>query len=255
MVLFWFPMRFGHAAVIVGLAVATIVAILLGGLLADRLGDHVGERLASAFAVVSPPVVPEPPRCDLEPDHVEPALGAAAEASAVREERGPGSLRTRRRGGTRAGGHSRRGLFVSGETVLRLARHGVRPRGLPVPAEGGRPAGLRLSGVSGLGIGLLDGDVLTTAGGVPALSASDVVTMVIASRGKRVTTIGGQFWRDGVPWDLLVEQPYPDPRMVVVSQRGGTVVPRGEESAASPPPGEGEPAPGRAPFGRMGVAP
>jgi hypothetical protein len=53
-----------------------------------------------------------------------------------------------------------------------------------------------------------DGDVLTDAGGRPALSEGDVVGVVIASRGQRVPTISGRFWRNGEPWQLLVEQPY-----------------------------------------------
>jgi hypothetical protein len=77
-----------------------------------------------------------------------------------------------------------------------------------VPAEGRRPAGLLLSGVSGLGVGIEDGDVLTHAGGRPALSESDVVGLVIAARGKEVPAIGGRFWRNGEQWSLVVEQPY-----------------------------------------------
>jgi hypothetical protein len=65
-----------------------------------------------------------------------------------------------------------------------------------------------LSGVSGLGVGIQDGDVLTEAGGRPALTESDVVSMVIAARGKQAKAIGGQFWRNGEPWSLIVEQPY-----------------------------------------------
>ncbi len=102
-----------------------------------------------------------------------------------------------------------RGLHVPSAAVLRLARSGSRPRGVPVPAEGPRPAGILLQGVGGLGVGLQDGDVLTMAGGAPALAPSDVVGMVIAARGRRAAVIGGQFWRDGEPWNLVVEQPYP----------------------------------------------
>ena len=55
---------------------------------------------------------------------------------------------------------------VRAERVLSLANAGVRPRGVPVPASAEHPAGLRLSGVSSLGVGLEDGDVLTRVGGI-----------------------------------------------------------------------------------------
>ena len=102
----------------------------------------------------------------------------------------------------------RRGIRVSAGSVLRLAGSGAMPSGRYVPASGARPAGLALSGVSALGIGLQDGDVLTHAGGRPALSRADVIGVVIAARGAGATEIGGRFWRDGEPWNLIVEQPY-----------------------------------------------
>jgi hypothetical protein len=102
----------------------------------------------------------------------------------------------------------RHGLRVSAATVLRLANGGARPGGVFVAADGQRPAGLALSGVSALGVGLRDGDVLTHAGGRPALSRGDVIGVVIASRGAGAREISGRFWRDGEPWNLIVEQPY-----------------------------------------------
>ena len=82
------------------------------------------------------------------------------------------------------------------------------PSGAYVPAEGARPAGLQLQGVSALGVGLEDGDVLTHADGRPARSRGDVIGVVIAARGAGAREIGGRFWRNGEVWNLIVEQPY-----------------------------------------------
>ncbi len=103
---------------------------------------------------------------------------------------------------------ARKGVRVSAERVLRLANAGARPSGVFVSARGDRPAGLALVGVSGLGIGLIDGDVLTHAGGRPATSAGAVIGMVIGARAKRIPELSGRFWRKGESWNLLVEQPY-----------------------------------------------
>jgi hypothetical protein len=100
------------------------------------------------------------------------------------------------------------GIRVRAETVLRIANAGSRPSGIPVPARGNRPAGLALVGVSGLGVGLVDGDVLVSAGGRPAKSVADVVGAVIGARSAHASEICGRFWRNGEPWNLVVEQPY-----------------------------------------------
>jgi hypothetical protein len=101
-----------------------------------------------------------------------------------------------------------RAVRVPRETVLRLANSGTRLRGVPVKAEGLRPAGILLSGVSALGIGLQDGDVLVEAVNRPALDVGGVVAAVIAARSARVPELTGRFWRHGELWLLVVEQPY-----------------------------------------------
>lgn len=103
-----------------------------------------------------------------------------------------------------------KGIFVPASTVLKLAAGGGRPRGTPVKASGARPAGLRLSGVSALGVGLEDGDVLTRALGRPALSVSSVVESVIVARAKRAKVLDGEIYRGNDRYVIQVEQPYLD---------------------------------------------
>jgi S1-C subfamily serine protease len=100
------------------------------------------------------------------------------------------------------------GVFVPASAVLNLARVGVLPQAAPVPAAGARPAGLKLSGVGGLGLGMRDGDVLTRVAGTPVASVSQVVGLVIQAREKRARHISAEFFRDGSRWSLTVEQPY-----------------------------------------------
>jgi hypothetical protein len=175
-----------------------------------RLADHMGDSLGSALACAA----------SLGPGS-RPARGAHRSELLLRprplpvaplqvQEAGRGRLVSRAGAGRVAAQNPllARGIRVSASTVLRLANNGARPTGAPVAPSGARPAGLLLSGVGALGIGMRDGDILTDAGGRPALSEGDVVGVVIASRGQRVPTISGRFWRNGEPWQLLVEQPY-----------------------------------------------
>ena len=72
-----------------------------------------------------------------------------------------------------------------------------------------RPSGLLLSGVSALGVGLQDGDVLTEAAGQKASSVATVVGLVLAARARKDPEISGRFFRGSLPFLLTVEQPYP----------------------------------------------
>ncbi len=102
-----------------------------------------------------------------------------------------------------------RSVFVSAARVLAVAQSGARPRGKPVPKTATRPAGLKLSGVSALGLGVLDGDVLTEAAGAPALDGGAVIEAVLRARAKQAKTISGTFYRGDERYSLVVEQPYP----------------------------------------------
>jgi hypothetical protein len=99
-------------------------------------------------------------------------------------------------------------LYISASRVLALADRRALPHAVPVPANGQRPAGLLLRGVSALGLGVQDGDVLTAAAGVPATSAAAVIGAVIAARGRHAPEIGGRIYRGSEAYAIVVEQPY-----------------------------------------------
>jgi hypothetical protein len=97
---------------------------------------------------------------------------------------------------------------VSADTVLRLARSGMRPRAVPVAAGTASPPGLRLSGVSGLGLGARDGDLLTHVQGRPVLSYGQVVAAIVDAISRQARTVSGRLWRGGRTIDVIVELPY-----------------------------------------------
>ena len=101
------------------------------------------------------------------------------------------------------------GVFISSAQVLALAARRAMPHAQPVQATAQHPAGLLLRGVSGWGVGLEDGDVLTEAAGQKASSVALVVGVVLSARGRQVPAISGRFFRGGMPFALTVEQPYP----------------------------------------------
>jgi len=165
---------------------------------ADAWGDHLGQSLAFAASYLpreAPPehlTFAEPP-----PQHVETEADTVETTAVV--ERGSGKRRAAARP---------QGVYVSSGTVLRLAARRAVPSGVPVPATNMRPAGIRLIGVSGLGVGMRDGDVLMDVLGTPVRSVSQVVGLVIQARGRRERQISGRFFRGNLPLNVVVEQPY-----------------------------------------------
>jgi hypothetical protein len=99
------------------------------------------------------------------------------------------------------------GLLIAAPRVRAAARHGVRPTGVPVPAGDGHPAGLALLGVSALGLGVRDGDVLTRAAGSPATSPEAVLHAVTAAVHRGDPVITGEVWRGSHRMVVTVEVP------------------------------------------------
>jgi hypothetical protein len=99
-------------------------------------------------------------------------------------------------------------VFVSGATVLRLAQSAARPSGAFVPRTEHHPAGLRLSGVASLGIGLQEGDILIEALGMPPRAPEQIIGAIIEARAKQARFLSGTLWRRGQTVRITVEQPY-----------------------------------------------
>ena len=99
-------------------------------------------------------------------------------------------------------------LFVSEATVLKLAQSAARPRGSFVAQSPEHPAGLRLSGVAALGIGVQDGDILIEALGITPRAPGEIIGAIIEARAKQARFLSGTLWRSGQTVPITVEQPY-----------------------------------------------
>lgn len=181
----------------------------VGQVLADRWGAAIGREAAALAVHLQPPPAAPPAWEASAPDSAfaeAPVATSNNSAPAARAQNGQKKNGAKRKPGPPA----KLGVFVSAATVLRLAQASAMPRAVAVGPEGARPAGLRLIGVSGLGIGMRDGDVLTSVLGARVGAAGEVVSRVIAARARRAREISGEFWRNGVAGTIVVEQPYLD---------------------------------------------
>jgi hypothetical protein len=124
-------------------------------------------------------------------------------------ERGRARARSGGRGSESRGRGRLPGVRIQAERVLRLAMGGARPRGIPVPAGYGHPAGIAVFGASNLGIGVKDGDVLAQVDGMAVTEEAEVVTLILSARGARARSTSGILWRGTRSYALVVEQPYP----------------------------------------------
>ena len=104
-----------------------------------------------------------------------------------------------------------RAIHIDTSTVLCIAQMGIQPSGKPVPPKGKRPAGIALFGVGALGVGVLDGDVLTEVLGQPVRSQFQVIAMVMAARSANMSTVTGTLWHGMRAYSVAVDQPYDIP--------------------------------------------
>jgi hypothetical protein len=184
---------------------------------AKKLAESWGTLAGRVAAEIIPPLFPKQEPVSAH-EAVSLASFAQAEMAALAAPPAPRDKRNKARGKPQK--PKENGVFVPASSVLRLANGGAAmPHAVLVPALGPRPAGLRLIGVSALGIGMRDGDVLTRVLGAEVSSVGEVVARVIAARNQRARQISGEFWRDGARWSLVVEQPYVDAPPPVPSAR------------------------------------
>ena len=97
--------------------------------------------------------------------------------------------------------------MVSRARVVAAAEAGMRPSGGSVAATSWRPAGLALTGVNPIGVGLRDGDVITRVGGTPATSQGAVIGAVTSALRQKLPAITGEVWRGRQKIVVTVELP------------------------------------------------
>lgn len=173
----------------------------------DSLGRELGgsaAMLLQAAALPRPPLEPAPALpLPIEAQTPEATLPQVEEDVLPLRAANPASGKRRTQPSTQ--GPSVR---ISARQVLTLAQASGVPHAVPVAASARHPAGLRLSGVASLGIGMQDGDVLTRVAGVPVSAVSQVTELVLRARSRHVPEMAAEFWRQGARGLLVVEQPY-----------------------------------------------
>jgi hypothetical protein len=201
---------------LMALAAAASFAVVAWGSarLARASGDALGSAVARAAAALPAPGhsrldPPRPQETTTEPDAAAGVIFEDLPELTLDPDAAAGVTKPGKKKPSSPAVRPVRGIRVKAATVLRLANRGVRPSGVPVPAEGDRPAGLALQGVSGLGVGLRDGDILTQVAGAPASSTGAVVGAVLAARQRRAPAMSGLVYRGSEKIALYVEMPYP----------------------------------------------
>lgn len=169
---------------------------------ANRYVEPLSHAAVDVLLVVSAPLRPS-------------ASVSVAEAPLELDEPLPSETRLTATGKAPAAGKGRTArppaqgtLFVSAAKVLELSQSAARPQSAFVPATATHPAGLRLSGVAGLGIGVQDGDILIEALGVTPQSPGQIIGAIIEARAKQARYLSGKLWRRGQVLRITVEQPY-----------------------------------------------
>ena len=173
---------------------------------ADTLGKGIAAWLIAVVPSLPAPIAQEGADQWRDRGDVEPLFEASPTVRAVAlDGKGP---RHDARSRPASKPKPKQGIRISSAQVLALASRRAMPSAVFVKASPEHPAGLLLGGVSALGVGLQDGDILTEAAGQKATSVAQIVGLVLAARSRQASEISGRFYRGGVPFSLTVEQPY-----------------------------------------------
>jgi hypothetical protein len=185
-------------------------ALALPFIVAPAFGHALVETSARSFArtllVITRPLA----AADAAPVDASSELDSEAEAAIVDQPGDVPGLAAGKAGAKLRSAVQPASIFVSQATVLRLAQSTARPQGNFVGAASGRPAGLRLTGVAALGIGVQDGDILVEALGITPRSPGQVIGAIIEARAQHLRFLSGKLWRHGKIFSITVEQPYLD---------------------------------------------
>jgi hypothetical protein len=71
----------------------------------------------------------------------------------------------------------------------------------------GRPAGARLTGVEGAGLGLHDGDVIVSVDGKPTPDDDSATDAALSAVARGATSLKATLTRGGHPFDVLLDLP------------------------------------------------
>jgi hypothetical protein len=186
-------------------ASALAVPFVLVAQAQGALAESIVARSVAALLRVTAPLVP------VAPAAAETAQGAVVTFDVTAEGAARSAGKASAPRARTAAPAKPQALFVSAASVLQLSKSAARPQGTFVTQTPQHPAGLRLMGVAGLGIGVQDGDILVDAMGMSPRSSAEIIGAIIQARAQRVRYLSGTLWRSGQTFRITVEQPYVDP--------------------------------------------
>lgn len=188
------------------LLLAPFLVVSLGGrLIVFAFGDTVAGLMAGvaswmdAFKVVS-----QTPQTSVEEPALEPEPDPTTERPEDFDKDGAGPAPHRATGSSR----SPDTLLVPARRLLRItARQLTGIDAVPSVDARGRTEGLSLSGVQGLGLGLLEGDVVTSINGLPTATKDAAIAAAMAAWKSGKRWAHAMLLRQGTPIAVSVEVP------------------------------------------------
>jgi len=99
-------------------------------------------------------------------------------------------------------------LYVKSDVVDKaLAKYGKGVRGRTARDAAGRPIGVRLTGITPAGVGLVDGDLIVALEGQPTMDDDTATEVLLTAIGRGKNVIHAKLLRGARPIDLTVEVP------------------------------------------------
>jgi hypothetical protein len=190
-----------------------VAALLASRGVVPKWGDWVGRHAGRAADAVTPRPIPPPPQeiappsatSGPEPVAPDPGWGALDGAATPAS---PGS-RLASRAARDSGAQAPIGpIRVPASAVQRAIDDGGKNiRARTARGPDGKPIGVRLTGVSGAGVGLRDGDLVIAVDGAPAMDEDAATDAALAAVARGESVLRVRLLRGDQPMDIAVELP------------------------------------------------
>jgi hypothetical protein len=193
------------------LALPFFLVVVLARVGVPAWGDRIARRASSVVTALRLGRPVSLPKAALPPDP--PASATLQSAGAIEPLSDAGPLegtRARPRDAPPAAPPVAVAVRISAATV----QWAIDDRGAHIHAKtargaDGRPAGIRLSGVSALGIGLRDGDMIVAVEGAPALDEDAATDLALSAVARGGSTLHATAMRGDRSFSITAELPLP----------------------------------------------
>ena len=185
-----------------GLLVAALATAGLGApVLVSRLGDSIARHLGAVAASLPGPA---PVNADTRSDTLVDVAAGPLAPLASRPDAGGGGDKGRAPPPDKTAGS----IDIPADRLARLTAKQLQGVGATdAIGPGGHPAGAKLHGVGGLGVGLADGDVVTSIDGHATADADDATTAALGAYMSGESTVHATLQRAGRTLRVTVHVP------------------------------------------------